>query len=100
MDKNILSMISLAMKAGKIVSGTNLTLKSVRNKKAKIVFISKDASERTIKTVTDKCKFYNIKYHFIKNEDELNSAIGKNNRKVIAIEDENFSNRIKELLKK
>ena len=55
--------IGLCMAAGGVITGTDLVLGAVRGGKAKFVLIARDASERTKKQLTDKCTYYNVKYH-------------------------------------
>ena len=50
----ILNLLGLAMRAGKLVTGEELTLKDIRANKAKFVFVAQDASENTRKKIKDK----------------------------------------------
>lgn len=43
------SLLGLANRAGKIISGEELAVKEIRTGRAKLVLLSKDASENTIK---------------------------------------------------
>ena len=52
------------MAAGGIKTGFDSVLGEIRSGQAKFVIIAADASERTKKQLTDKCKFYNVK-HFM-----------------------------------
>ncbi|MCF6093191.1 YlxQ family RNA-binding protein [Microaerobacter geothermalis] len=97
MIKNKLSLLGLAMKAGKVISGEELVLRNIRNGRVKLVLIAKDASYNTIKKFTDKCSSYHIPYLLILSREELGKAIGKPNRVIIGIMDDGFSKRIKEL---
>ncbi len=56
------------MSAGGVTTGFDLILGEVRRGRAAFVLIACDASERTKKQLTDKCKYYNTKY-FIKSYD-------------------------------
>ena len=56
----ILSMLGLAAKAGKIVSGEFSTEKAIKSGKAFLVIVSEEASENTKKIFRDKCSFYEI----------------------------------------
>lgn len=60
MDKKALSLLGLANRARKITTGEELVLKAVRNGKAKMVLISEDISEKTEKTIRNKCEYYNV----------------------------------------
>lgn len=51
------------MAAGGVKVGFDLILGEIRSGKAKFVLIASDASDRTVKQLTDKCKFYGVKYY-------------------------------------
>ncbi len=44
-----MNLIGLAMRAGKLITGEELTIADIRKQKAKIVFVANDASENTKK---------------------------------------------------
>ena len=71
--------MGLCRAAGGVTTGVDSTLAEVRRGRAKFVLIASDASERTKKQLTDKCKFYNTKY-FINSYDSAAIAhiLGKN----------------------
>ena len=71
--------MGLCRAAGGVTTGVDSTLAEVRRGKAKFVLIAADASERTKKQLSDKCKFYNTKY-FINSYDSAAIAhiLGKN----------------------
>ena len=56
MSRNkMISLIGLAMKAGKIVSGEFMTEKSVKTGKAELVLVAADASDNTRKKFQNMC---------------------------------------------
>lgn len=57
--------IGLCMAAGGVTVGFDLILGEIRRGRAAFVLIAEDASDRTKKQLTDKCKYYNTKF-FIK----------------------------------
>ena len=59
MQNRVYGLIGLAMKAGKIKAGEFSVEKSIKQGKAKLVFVAEDASENTIK------KFKNSCFHYI-----------------------------------
>lgn len=95
----ILSMLSLAKRAGKLVSGEFLVEDSIRRKKSKLVVIASDASENTKKLFKNKCMFYGVDYFIYASKEELGFSIGKFKRASLSIEDENFASKIQSLLK-
>ena len=54
----VYSMLGLAMKAGKVVSGEFATDKSVKSGNAWLVIVSEDASDNTKKMFSNMCEFY------------------------------------------
>ncbi len=96
----LLSMIGLATRAGKTVSGEFMVEKSIKSNDAKMVIVSEDASDNTKKLFTDKCKFYNVPIYIMLNRYELGKAVGKKSRVSIAIIDEGFKDAIAKLVVK
>ena len=46
-----MNLIGLAMRAGKLITGEELTIAEIRKQKAKLVFVATDASENTRKKI-------------------------------------------------
>ncbi len=90
---DIYQVLGLATRARQVVTG-DTAMENIRKKKAKLVIIANDASERTKKVVTDKCKFYQVPYMFVEKSLNLSIAIGKPNRMFVAILDEGFKNKL------
>lgn len=82
--------LGLALVANKLAVGTTLALKAIRNGSAKLVLLASDASEATIKNITDKAKFYNVPVVMKYDTLTLSKPIGRKNIKVISILDEGF----------
>lgn len=97
-NKKILSMISLAKKAGKLVSGEFAVDAAGKSGEACLVILAEDASDRTRKSVTDMCRFYEVPWMIFGTRETLGHAIGKENRAQIAITDANFAAGIQKLL--
>lgn len=99
MDKEkLLNFLGLAMRAGKLVTGEELTINDIRSNKAKFVFVAADASDNTRKKIKDKCSYYNVSWDESFTQAELSQAIGKI-RMVIGINDQGFATKFKELIK-
>lgn len=81
--------LGLAMRAQKLVIGTELVIKGLQNNKIKLVVLSKSASNNTKKLVTDKSSYYKVKVIEIDDFD-LNNSIGKTNIKVLGVVDDGF----------
>ena len=91
MNSQKLQMISIAMKAGYLASGEFQCEETIQKGKAYYVIISEDASDNTKKKFTNKCEYQGIKYEIYGKKEEIGHLIGKNERSVIAITDEDFS---------
>ena len=94
-----LSLIGLAMKAGRCASGEMMTENETKAGKAKLVVVASDASENTKKKFRDMCKFYRVPICFYGDKDTLGHAMGKEFRASLAILDEGFADGIQKELK-
>lgn len=83
----ILSMLSIAAKAGRIVSGGFQTEKAIQSQEACLVIIAEDASDNTKKKYTDSCAFYEIPCIVYGQSENLGHCIGKEFRKTLAVTD-------------
>ena len=97
-DKQIFSLLSLAMKAGKCVSGEFEVLEGVKEEKVCLVIVALDASENTKKLFVDKSSYRNIPYIFFGTKEENARAIGKKERAVLGITDKGFTKALLEKL--
>ena len=93
-NHKVLSLIGLATKAGKTVSGEFSTEKSVKTGKGFLVIVAEDASENTRKKFQNMCDFYEVPVYFFSNKEELGRFCGKQFRASIAVQDENFAKAI------
>lgn len=96
MVNKIYSMIGLAERAGKVVSGEFSTEKAVKSKKACLVVLASDASGNTRKHFSDMCAYRNIPLCIYGNKEELGHAIGKQMRVNLAVTDQGFADSIRE----
>lgn len=93
-----MSLLGLANRAGKIISGEELVVKEIRNGKAKLILISADASSNTNKKITDKCKSFGVPIKVIESREILGHAIGKETRVTVAVLDKGFATKLMTLL--
>lgn len=93
-----MSLLGLANRARKIISGEELVVKEVRSGRAKLVLLSKDASANTQKKVLDKCKSYHVPVKFVEDRYILGHSIGKEARVVVALSDAGFAGKLSEML--
>jgi ribosomal protein L7Ae-like RNA K-turn-binding protein len=95
MNPKLKSLLGLARRAGKIVTGDEACMKTVRSGHAKLVILAVDASENTRKKYTDKCKFYHTQLVITGDRNALGQALGRPDQVVIAVEDEGFAGSIR-----
>ena len=93
-NNNILGLIGLAMKAGKVCFGADSVEENIIKKKVKLLIISEDSSERTKNKFIKLCEKYNIPVIVDGDIDTLSKTIGKNNKAIIGIKDINFAESI------
>lgn len=94
----IYNMIGLAFKAGKVVAGEDAVRKSIRSGKVKLLVISEDASENTRKRFSNAAEFYKVEKVLWGSKVQMGMSIGKGERSVIGITDENFCKSLKGMM--
>lgn len=86
----VLNLLGLATRARKIVLGEEFVLK-VMSKTNKVVFLANDAGDNITKKIKDKAETYSCLLIQSYSTEELSRAIGKENRKVILVDDKGFN---------
>lgn len=94
MQDRVMSLLGLAARAGKIVSGGFSAEDAVRKKKAFLVLIAEDTQTNTVKKFTDKCSYYKVPMRFYGTQETLGHAVGKQSRACIAVTDRGFADAI------
>ena len=87
----VLSMLGIAAKAGKVVSGEFATENAVKAAKAFLVVIAADASENTAKKFRDMTDFYRVPLVVYGTKESLGGCIGKDYRSSLAVTDEKLA---------
>ena len=95
----VLSLIGLATKAGRTVSGEFMTEREVKSGQAALVIVADDSSDNTKKKFRDMCEFYKVPIYFYGDKDTLGHAMGKEFRASLAILDEGFAKGIQKEFK-
>lgn len=83
-----LSMIGIATKAGKTVTGEFSTEKAVKEGNACLVVVAKDASDNTKKKFRNMCEYYHVTIKEFSDKNSLGAACGKEFRASLAITEE------------
>ena len=91
----VLSLIGLATKAGRTVSGEFLTERETKAGRAHLVIVAEDASANTKKRFQNMCDFYQVPICFYGDKDTLGHAMGKEFRASLAILDEGLAKGIR-----
>ena len=85
-DKNkVFSMIGLATRARKVVSGEFSTEKSVKSGRSHMVIVSEEASDNTKKKMKNMTAFYETPLYVYGSKDDLGHCIGKEYRSMVAV---------------
>lgn len=87
----VLSMLGIAAKAGKVVSGEFATENAVKAGKAFLVMTAADASDNTKKNFRDMTDFYHVPLLVYGTKDSLGGCIGKDYRSSLAVTDEKLA---------
>ena len=98
MNDKVLSMIGLAAKAGKLVSGEFSVETAVKKGKAFLIICASDASEATKKSYRDAGAFYHVPVYEYGTKESLGLYSGKGYRAAAALTDEGFAKAIIRLL--
>ena len=97
-NQKIHSYIGLAMRAGKVVSGDDTTLKELKKGRVYLVIVAEDASDNTKKLFKDKSTYRKVDQILFSTKVELGLSIGKSPRAVLGIKDKSLSQKILELM--
>lgn len=87
----VLSLVSMARKAGSVKCGTFLTEEAVRSKKARLVVFAEDMSLREAKDLKALCERNNIPFIIRGTKETLGNSTGKGLTACVAVIDENLS---------
>lgn len=90
-----LSMIGIATKAGKTVTGEFSTEKAVKEGRAYLVVVADDSSANTKKKFQNMCNYYHTSICFFSNKESLGNACGKGFRASLAVTDEGLAKAVK-----
>jgi ribosomal protein L7Ae-like RNA K-turn-binding protein len=98
LKKGFFSMLGLATKAGKIMSGEFMTEKAVKTYQASLVIVAEDSSDNTKKNFTNMCRYYKVPLYFFGTKESLGKAMGKEMRASLALTDPGFAKALQKKL--
>lgn len=90
-EEKLYSFLGLIQKSGNLVSGYNNCISEIKKDKCKLVIISEDASENTKKKFIIICDNRKIPCIIWGNKDRIGLSIGKSQKSVMAVRNENMS---------
>ncbi len=96
---SVLSLLGIAKKAGKLVSGEVQTESAVKSGRANLVIISREASENTKKKFQNMSSWNRVPIQFYGTREELGAATGSGYRAVLAVLDEGLAEAVGEKIK-
>lgn len=94
MQNKVTSMLGLATKAGKLVSGEFMTENVIKDHSAKLVILACDCSDNTKKKFHNMCAYHQTPCYEFADKDELGRCIGKEFRACLAVTDAGFATSI------
>ena len=97
-NNKALSLIGLATKAGKTVSGEFSTEKSIKTGKGYLAIVAGDSSDNTKKKFRNMCEFYGVPLYILSAKETIGHAVGKEFRASLAVQDWNFAEAIRKVL--
>ena len=92
-----LSLLGLSKRAGKLAAGEVAAEQAVRGKQAYLLILSEDASKNTKKKFRNSAAYYELPLAEIGTKEELGRAIGTDMRSIIAVTEEGFAKKLKQL---
>ncbi|EGL81943.1 ribosomal protein L7Ae/L30e/S12e/Gadd45 [Caldalkalibacillus thermarum TA2.A1] len=95
MDPKFWNLLGLAMRAGKVISGEEQVLRTIRKQQVCLVLMAADASANTKKKIQDKVAFYKIPLLIVGDRYQLGRAIGKQKRVLVAVTDQGFASELR-----
>lgn len=99
MQDKILSLISLAAKAGRIASGGFQVEEAIAKRRACLVILTCDASKNTVRDIENKCEYYHIPFCRYSTKEDLGRSIGRGQRSCAAVTDQGFADHIYEKIR-
>lgn len=96
-NKKILGLIGLSARARKISYGADSVEIQLKKKKVKLIIAAEDASDRTKNKFIKLSNEYNVPIIILGKIDEISKTIGKSNKAIIGIEEENISKEIQKI---
>jgi ribosomal protein L7Ae-like RNA K-turn-binding protein len=92
MREKIHSYLGFAKRSGNLITGYNTCVSAINKKKLKLLILTSDISENTMKKMMKESEKNKVPYRVYGNADEISQITGCEGRGIFGITDENFSN--------
>ena len=86
-------ILGLCQRSGKLQSGTDTVIRSIRSGACRLALIDGGAAANTVKKITDPCIYYRVPYLLLP-PDILGEACGREGRMAAAVLDAGFAAKI------
>ena len=96
-NNKIWGLVGLAARARKICFGADSVEQEIKKKKVRLVLIAQDSSDRTKTKFQNLCKENNVESLIIGDIDTLSKSIGKQNKAIVGIKEENLAKQIQKI---
>lgn len=97
MSDKVFRMIGLAFRAGKIDAGEAKAEDRLRHGKSKLVIVSQDASENTVKKFENLCRAKGVRMIMLGSREVLGNYTGRPFAVTLSVSDEGFAKEITSL---
>lgn len=96
-NKRILGLIGLAARARKICFGADSVEEQIKKRKVFLIIVATNSSDRTKEKFRKLSEEYKISIIIQGEIETLSKAIGKSNKAIIGIEEQNIANEIEKI---
>ena len=95
MNKNLLSLLGIARRAGRLTLGFDPSVSSINGGEVFLLILAGDLSERTMRNITALSKEKRVRTIVLEDisMDQIGAAIGKRTG-IVAVNDEGFANKL------
>jgi ribosomal protein L7Ae-like RNA K-turn-binding protein len=97
-QRQLLDLLGLAARAGRVVSGTDAVRQAVREGQVTLVILAADASPTQRAKLTPLLEARQVKHYSLLSREQLGGAIGRGPVSALGVADANFARRARVLL--
>ncbi len=90
-ENKILSYMGFAAKARKLVTGYNTCIYMMEKGKVKLLILTENLAENTVKKMTQVAEAHNVPYRMYGDREELSRCTGNVDKAIYGIIDNNFA---------